>query len=258
MDKGKQKVIPGDEDIAHFRQHGYLVMRGLFDAAEMADIRAWTDEVQHWPETPGRHMMYFQDSQCEPGRRILNRLENFLAYHDRFNKLANGPGMKGICSQLFGEEAVLFKDKINFKLPGGDGFTPHQDAQAGWERYGTLHISVMVAIDKATRENGALRIASSHGLSRLIGGEWTPLTEQEMEGMAFEILEMEPGDVAFFDSYTPHMSDPNLTPNPRRALFISYGKLSEGDQLARYYADKRESYPPDIEREAGREYVFRV
>lgn len=28
-------------------------------------------------------------------------------------------------SELFGEAAVLFKDKINFKLPGGDGFKEH-------------------------------------------------------------------------------------------------------------------------------------
>jgi ectoine hydroxylase-related dioxygenase (phytanoyl-CoA dioxygenase family) len=258
MERREEELIAGVDGIAHFRQHGYLVLRGLFDARELVDIRAWTDEVQHWPETPGRHMMYFQESRREAGQRILNRLENFLPYHRQFNALANGPKMKAICSRLFGEEAVLFKDKINFKLPGGDGFTPHQDAQAGWERYGSLHISVMVAIDRATRENGALRIASSHGVSRLIGGEWTPLTEQEMEGMEFEILEMEPGDAAFFDSYTPHMSDPNLTADPRRALFITYGRLSEGDQLARYYADKRASYPPDIEREPDREYVYRV
>jgi len=34
--------------------------------------------------------------------------------------------------------------------------------------------------------------------------------------------------------------------------------LDRCPSLARYYADKRKSYPPDIERQPGREYVFRV
>ena len=35
------------------------------------------------------------------------------------------------------------------------------------------------------------------------------------------------------------------------------GVSSAADRL-RYYADKRKSYPPDIEREAGKEYRYRV
>lgn len=38
--------------------------------------------------------------------------------------------IKDIASQLFEEEAVLFKEKINFKLPGGCGFFAHQDTPA--------------------------------------------------------------------------------------------------------------------------------
>ena len=31
-----------------------------------------------------------------------------------------------VVSDLFDEPAVLFKEKINFKLPGGGGFLAHQ------------------------------------------------------------------------------------------------------------------------------------
>ena len=44
----------------------------------------------------------------------------------------------------------------------------------------------------------------------------------------------------------------------RRIYFATYNRKSAGDHLAQYYADKRKSYPPDIEREAGKAYVFRV
>jgi 2-aminoethylphosphonate dioxygenase len=41
-------------------------------------------------------------------------------------------------------------------------------------------------------------------------------------------------------------------------LYMTYNRLSAGDQRARYYADKHANYPPDIERSADREYVYRV
>ncbi len=40
-------------------------------------------------------------------------------------KLVCADKMMAATHQLFGERPVLFKDKINFKLPGGDGFKPH-------------------------------------------------------------------------------------------------------------------------------------
>ena len=41
-------------------------------------------------------------------------------------------------------------------------------------------------------------------------------------------------------------------------LYITYNRRSAGDYRVRYYADKRKSFPPDIEREPGVEYKFRV
>ena len=74
----------------------------------------------------------------------------------------------------------------------------------------------------------------------------------------FEPIIAAPGDAVFFDSFAPHRSGPNQTAERRRVLYITYGKASDGDQLEQYYADKFASYPPDIEREANREYRYRV
>jgi hypothetical protein len=32
----------------------------------------------------------------------------------------------------------------------------------------------------------------------------------------------------------------------------------DGDHREKYFSDKRKNYPPDYEREPGKEYVFRV
>jgi hypothetical protein len=252
-------VAPGAlnaAQVASFARDGYVVARGLFSAAEMRDIARWTDEVQHWPETAGRHMMYFETAA--DGQRILNRMENVLPYHAGFRAFATGPELQGACGQLLGEPAVLFKDKINFKLPGGGGFEPHQDVQAGWAKYASLHITALVTVDRATIANGCLEIAANFHAQALIGKEWEPLTTEQLAGIRFVPIEAEPGDVVFFDSFVPHRSAPNHTASARRVLYYTYNRATEGDHLAQYYADKRASYPPDIEREAGREYRYRV
>ncbi len=245
-------------ELAAYARDGFLVVPGLFDAGEVAALRAWADEVQAWPELPGRWMVYGEPSLTEPARRLINRIENFYPYHPGFTGLFDGEKLAGRVGELFGEPAVLFKDKINFKLPGGDGFKPHQDQQAGWSAYARLFVTALVAIDAATAENGCLELAAGHHTRGLIGREWAPLTEEEMRGMAFVPHPARPGDVAFFDSYVPHRSGPNLTAEPRRVLYVTYNRASEGDHRLRYYADKRKSYPPDCEREPGKQYVYKV
>jgi hypothetical protein len=242
---------------AAYRRDGFLVARGLFGAAEAAALRAYTDEVQGWPEVPGRWMVYGETSLTEPGRRLWNRIEDFYPHHDGFRRLFDDRLLPA-ASELFAEPAVLFKDKINFKLAGGDGFKPHQDQQAGWSVYASLFITALVAIDEATVDNGCLELAAGQHTRGLIGPEWKPLDDAQTGGMTFVACPTRPGDAVFFDSYVPHRSGPNLTGEPRRVLYVTYNRLAEGDQRARYYADKRKAFPPDVEREPGKTYVYRV
>jgi 2-aminoethylphosphonate dioxygenase len=240
-----------------WRRQGFLIVRGVYGAAEMTEITRWVNDIQQWPETPCRHMMYFENSLTEPGARVLNRVENFLPYHTQMAALIEDD-LLSACSRLFEEQAVLFKEKINFKLPGGGGFDAHQDAQAGWEIYAKLFITATLIVDPATVENGCLELAQWDHREALVGDLWVPLEGNQLEGVEFVPCPAEPGDVLFFDSYLPHRSAPNLTPDPRRVLYVTYNRASEGDHRAQYYADKRASYPPDIERDADREYAYRV
>ena len=243
------------QQIDEFNRDGYVIIRGLYSEQEMKQITAWVDEVAAYPEVPGKYMMYFEQSRLQPGNRILSRMEDIEPFHNGFSKLFTGEKMQGAVSELFGEPAVLFKDKINFKMPGADGFKAHQDIQAGWERYASLHITALVSIDSSTRDNGCLELAPGHHKEGFIGERWKPLAEDALEYIP---VPTRPGDAVFFDSYTPHRSDPNNTNSARRVLYVTYNRLSEGDHRKQYYADKRNSYPPDCEREPDKEYVFRV
>lgn len=247
-----------DQHLSDFARDGFVVVRGMLSPAEIAEIERWTDEVEGYPEIPGKYMMYFEQSLKGSGERLLNRMENFYPYHDGFRTLFDCDALLGGTSELLGEEAVLFKDKINFKMPGGDGFKPHQDQQAGWSTYADFFVTALVSIDAATEENGCLEMVAGHHLDGLIGKEWEPLTDAQIAEMNPVACPTEPGDVVFFDSYAPHGSRPNLSDRKRRVLYVTYNRLSDGNHRDQYYADKRKSYPPDVERDPNKQYTYRV
>ena len=245
------------EQIEQFHRDGFLVVRGMYNDEEMKEISQWTQEVATSPEKPGHYMMYFESSK-QDGSRIISRIEDFVSFHEGFARLITRRRMQQAVSDLFGEPAVLFKDKINFKLPGGDGFKEHQDVQAGWDDYGKLHITAMIAIDETNAENGSVEMIPGMHKQGLLGKMWAPLTDEDTANASYQPVHCKPGDAVFFDSYAPHRSLPNKTDQSRRVLYITFNGASDGDKRAQYYADKRKNYPPDIERDPDKNYAFKV
>jgi 2-aminoethylphosphonate dioxygenase len=246
---------PTQQECARMARDGYLVVRDFFGADQTRDILRWTHELETAPEMPSQHWVYHEDSLTEPGRRLIQRIENFCPFHTGFDDLIRHGALSRWTAALMGGEVVLFKEKINFKMAGGPGFKAHQDQQAGWTRYAPLFVTALVTIDPATIENGCLEIVPGRHREGLIGQEWNPLDETSL---SLQPVPTAPGDAIFFDSFVPHASKPNLTSVPRRLLYLTYNLASAGDHRAQYYAEKHASFPPDVERDASKTYVFRV
>lgn len=247
--------IPTVDDVARMRRDGYLVVRNFVSPHQLAELLQWTAQLEGAPEVSGRHWVYREDSVTAPGRRVIQRIENFCPYHTGFDRFIRDSALIRWTGALMGAPVVLFKDKINFKMPGGAGFKAHQDQQAGWTVYAPLFVTAMVTLDAATLENGCLEVSAGRHREGLIGEQWKPLEEQ---GLNLQAIPTGPGDIIFFDSFVPHASKPNLTDSPRRILYITYNLASEGDHRERYFADKHASFPPDIDRDREKTYVFRV
>lgn len=246
------------DQVDAFTRHGWVAAPGFFSTAEMADILFWTEEVSDAPEVSGGQMLYREASLLDTKAKVIQRIEDFCPHHAGFDALMRGSRLQYAVEQLFGEAALLFKDKINFKMPGGAGFEAHQDQQAGWSVYAPLFITALVTVDPATIENGCLEMVDGPRVADLIGREWAPLVDGELAPEKLIAVPTAPGDVLFFDSYAPHASKPNLTASQRRILYVTYNAASHGDQRGRYYADKRAGFPPDIDRKPGDTYRFRV
>ena len=241
-----------DDQLEQWRAQGCLHLRGFFDPSELA---AWTDELAQWPETPGRWMKYFEPAADGGDPRMLCRVENFLEYHEGWRGLLQSPGLLRVLEQLFGEPAVLFKEKINFKQPGGSGFTAHQDAPAFAAFGQRFHITAMVSIDASHPGNGCLEMAYGRHQSGLLEmDEGQSLAERVIEQERWEPVPTEPGDLVLFGSFLPHRSGPNRSEAPRRAAYLTYNGVSEGERRDAYYEDKRRVFPPEIERVPGQDY----
>ena len=246
--------------VEDYHRDGYLLLRAheWLSKEEKANLLKWAKEVEAWPEAKFHWMKYFETSSID-GSRILNRVENFIPHHAGLNSMFNGSKSMDILHQVMGAPAVLYKDKINMKLPGAGGFEPHQDMLAGWGAYAVDNfVTFSVSIDHAHEKNGALEVVAGHHKMGKLADDWTGLNETYVSSAEWKMIKTAPGDVIIFDAFVPHRSAPNNSPMQRQNLYLTYNKVSEGDHRLQYYIDKRKNYPPDIERLEGVKYEYKI
>src|SRR5262245_60197278 len=101
-----------------------------------ADIlRGWTDAIERgpggstgwWRAAPSH--VWRQSAEQIEDRVAVCRTENVSACHPGVAALVEGT-LRAVATDTLGEPATPFKDKMNYKHPGGAGFRPHQDRLA--------------------------------------------------------------------------------------------------------------------------------
>jgi 2-aminoethylphosphonate dioxygenase len=185
-------------------------------------------------------------------RRTLTRLENFVDSHSEWSELCNDY-LRRCLSHALGMEMTLYKEKLNMKPPGGSGFAPHLDAPSLRIALGPdgpqTFCTVMVAIDNMSILNGCLRICkgpwTGENHCEIIepeingnpdaGGRAGAVPTEAAERLAFEEITCQGGTVVAFNGWAPHRSAANTSPFPRRAVFLTYNPLAEGDFHDKYY-----------------------
>jgi hypothetical protein len=219
-------------DIAHFAEHGWLLTE-VRDDAGVADLVRWVDEVSSWPDDGGEWLHYRE--LTEHGPRLC-RTENFVPFHDGLRALLTAGPMLATAGALLGQPAVLYKEKINYKLAGGAGYAPHQDAPA--YRFVETHVSCMVAVDDSLLGNGCLEVASGMHHELLATDEVGCIRADVADSLEWMAVEVRAGETLWFHSRTPHRSGANHSNSPRRALYPTYNAAAEGDLRDDYYRQK--------------------
>ncbi|HMG27078.1 MAG TPA: phytanoyl-CoA dioxygenase family protein [Acidimicrobiia bacterium] len=207
---------------------------GLLGDVEADALASWADVAEAWPV--GSHVWGQYAEQIGDGVAVC-RTENVSACHPGVAALVDG-ALREAATEALGEPATAFKDKINYKHPGGAGFRPHQDrlAYPGVDRV----LSVLVAIDECTTESGCLWLA---------GGVDEPLPTDDrgvvrgdlVESLRWEPAELAAGDAVLLDGLAPHYSEANRGDRRRRVLVASYAPASEGYSRGRYYSARADT-----------------
>ncbi len=256
-----------------FQKNGYLWIKNFFSKEQVQLIEGWADDIHSASQkiislmqSSGKTSEYFTQM---PGTLIIVpesknpglacRAEDLLTCYPDLHHFIVGT-VTSYIGRLMHEPYVLFKDKINFKWPGGGAFLPHQDFPA-YEPFGPReHVTVMVSIDPATLENGCLHVAKNWRetfagdpaldsaqleagravLPYVTGGSAHGSIQPEYsKKIAWLALETSPTDLVLINSFVPHYSEPNRSKSPRRAMFFTHNRLKEGDHRVAYYHAKR-------------------
>ena len=231
-----------------WQTNGYLRISGFFSDNEVAALRQWVSEIENWKHDPGRWIHHYES--VSDGTR-LSRTEDFIPHHEGMKSTLTSGKVPDVISELTGERAVLYKEKINYKYPGGGGYAPHQDAPA--YEFVKNHTTCLISIDEATVENGCLYFSPGRHREGMIALDpHGCIASNVAESMDWVAAPTQPGDILLFSSYIPHKSGENGSNLPRRIIYAVYNNLSDGDWRDKYYEDKRQAFSEYAADESGR------
>ena len=251
------------EDVRQFEKDGYLLVKGLFDAEEMEMLSAiGKADEELKAQTKSR-------LDAEGGVTTLS-LSNELG-DDIYSAIVRCRRMTDTMESLLGDEVYHYHHKMNMKAPYvGGAWEWHQD-YGYWYNNGCLFpdmASCMIAVDKATQENGCLQVLrASHKLGRIDHGKVGDQTGADMERVdeamkRLELVycEMDPGDALFFHSNLLHRSDRNNSPHPRWVLICCYNTRHNDPYKQSHHPSYTplEKAPDELVKEVGRRQLAAV
>lgn len=222
-------------DLAAFGRDGYVAVPDFLSAEGLDRVRQWVWEVERWPAD--RDAGWLQHDEQTTGGVRRTRTENFSPFHTGLRTLLTTGAVPAMAGQLLDEPAVLYKEKVNYKHPGGAGFAAHQDAPA--YPHLTVSVSCLLAVDDSTIENGCLEFAGGLHHELLPTDGHGCIDPAIAESLPWRAHPVRAGSLVWFHSHTPHRSGPNTSTASRRALYLTYNGVSSGDLHEAYYRDKR-------------------
>lgn len=246
------------QELAHYRRLGFVVRRGVFAAAEMAEFAAESERLLG--ECRGlidrRNLRCRYMPRVDSGEPLFEVFDPVNDLSPTFARLSADPRLLAIVESIYGEPASLFKEKLIYKPPGALGYELHQDIPRQWAGFPRSFLTVLVPIDEATEANGCTEVFSGyhHEFIAAENSATYMLPADAVDASRGVKLLLTPGDVAVFHGLTPHRSSPNRSAQSRRAFYVSYNARSEGgDQRAKHYAefhDKMKSRLSEADRKA--------
>ncbi len=215
---------------ADYERDGYIIVKDLLSAAEIEKLYG----IATGDDLLRKHAFDLND---QTGKKTKLTLW-YNPGDDAYGLLTRSRRIVESADKLLdGDSPVChFHSKLMQKEPKvGGAWEWHQD-YGYWYKNEFLFpdqmISVMVAITKATKQNGCLQvIKGTHKLGRIehgFAGEQVGASQHyvdlALKTMPIVYVELDPGDALFFHSNLLHRSEANLSDTARWSLISCYNR----------------------------------
>jgi 2-aminoethylphosphonate dioxygenase len=231
-----------------FERDGFVLLDKYLTDEESKLLGVFADRAYNLDEVKDSYMKYYEKSSN--GDRILARFENFRGLDSAFTELLDTK-LVGCVEDILGKKVNLFKDKMNWKLPGGGAFKAHQDHMAWSDFPPKYYVTLALFVDKCTKENGCLEMVRGKNNEGIYDGENGTIGKKWEDEFNWEAQYTDIRDVVLFDSFVPHRSGPNISDGSRRIIYLTFNLADEGNYYEEYFIKKRKEFPPDFERNSS-------
>lgn len=216
------------EQIAAYRENGFVVLENFLDAAELDQWRQTTEEAVAQRLASGGGL----NNQGDPDAyyaQVFTQCIKLADTHAGMRRLMLDPRLGRVAATLAGVSGIrIWHDQALFKPPFGNPTGWHLD-NPYWSFSSRDAISLWVALDDATLANGALfYLPGTHKTARFdnagIGQNLADLFKVYPEWRALESVgcPCPAGSAVFHNGLTAHGAGANMTNKPRRAMTCAY------------------------------------
>ncbi|MCS6860607.1 MAG: phytanoyl-CoA dioxygenase family protein [Abditibacteriales bacterium] len=220
--------------LADYRRDGYVVARGLFAADEVERLK------EHYMALRRKVTDGVDPNSSDPLRRYPRMLQ-MHRWDETSLRWMIDPRLNACLTDLLGSEPFAVQTMIYFKPPGARGQALHQDQYYLRVQPGTC-MAAWMAIDPCDEENGCLRVVpGTQNLPVLCttaadtNVSFTDITVDVPADMTVVPVEMQPGDVLFFNGSLIHGSGPNVSRDRFRRALIGHYIVGEAEKVAKFY-----------------------
>lgn len=233
------------QEITQYQEQGFLLIEEFLDA----------DEVEKWREETGEAVRErriaaqgrsFRDSLSNLGDRdsyisqVFEQSMRLADTHQGVRELMEDPRLGEVAGRLSGVDGIrIWHDQALTKPPHGNPTAWHLDIPR-WSFSVPNAISIWVALDDATLENGCLWYLPGTHLSASfedcgIGVNMRDIFKHypEWEKLRAVACPCKAGGAIFHNGLTAHGAGANMTPGSRRAMTCAYmpdGAIFNGQQ----------------------------
>ena len=214
-----------EEEVENYKQQGYVVPKWKYPAKSIEMMQRLVQElIEANPDHYQEQLVCPHLPQGATKPMVSERHQDFL-------NLAMEEGVRKILGQILGPDVLLWGSQL-FCKPAAVGMEIpwHQDG-AYWPIRPLANISAWIAIDRVRRENACLKVIPGSHLSGLkphqidsrknLALDRTVNPEHLNKEEAVDI-ELDPGDLVFFDVYLMHGSNANTSGERRAGLVYRY------------------------------------